>query len=255
MNDGLAFPFVLLALAIAVNSLAPAAGSSVARHRCRVPHHGGAASGVALGWLLGKIVFAIPRDNALARTESGVVALAGVLVLRRHGVGPGYGFVAVFVAGSVLRRAEHGRELHRRLHAFSEAIEHALTAAVLIMLGGALPSLWPVLEWRYLAVGLLLLIVVRPAIGWLSLAGAKLPLYNAHSSRSIGIHGIGSIYYLSYATARVELVDEPQLWAMVGYTILASTVLHGFTSGPLLDRLADGPLERDDHRRPPNVRE
>ena len=33
----------------------------------------------AIGWLLGKVTFTIPRENALARTESGVVALAGVL--------------------------------------------------------------------------------------------------------------------------------------------------------------------------------
>jgi len=241
LNDGLAFPFVLLGLAIAVNGLTP--GSWVLEwlavdvlYRIAV----GAGSGAALGWLLGKIVFAIPRDNSLARTESGVVALAGVLVC--YGATElvqGYGFVAVFTAGLVLRRAEHQHEFHRRLHGFSEAIEHALTAAVLIMLGGALPSLWPVLEWRYLAVGLLLLIVVRPAIGWLSLAGARLPLHERALVAFYGIRGIGSIYYLSYATARVEMVNEPQLWAMVGYTILASTVLHGFTSGPLMDRFSE----------------
>ena len=100
LNDGLAFPFVLLGLAIAVNGLAP--GSWVLEwlavdvlYRIAV----GAASGAALGWLLGKIVFAIPRDNSLARTESGVVALAGVLVC--------YGATEL-VAGVRIRRRVHG---------------------------------------------------------------------------------------------------------------------------------------------------
>jgi sodium/hydrogen antiporter len=93
--------------------------------------------GAAIGWLLGKITFAIPRANALARTESGVVALAGVLVgYGGRSCSKAYGFVAAFMSGLVLRRAEEHHEFHRRLHAFSESIEHALTAMVLIMLGG-----------------------------------------------------------------------------------------------------------------------
>jgi NhaP-type Na+/H+ or K+/H+ antiporter len=135
------------------------------------------------------------------------------------------------------------------LHGFSESIEHALTAAVLILLGGALPALWPLLEWRYLAVGLLLLIVVRPAIGWLCLAGTALGRRERALVSFYGIRGIGSIYYLSYASARVELVNEPQLWAMVGYTILASTVLHGFTSGRVLERVGSRRARTGAHKR------
>ena len=218
LNDGLAFPFVLLGLAVATEGVAPGSWGAewLARdllYRIAV----GVLAGAAIGWLLGKIVFAIPRANALARTESGVVAIAGVLV--SYGLTElveGYGFVAVFVTGLVLRRAEEDHEFHRRLHAFSESIEHALTALVLIMLGGALPLLWPVLDWRYLAVGLLLLLVVRPLVGWLSLLGTRLTMRERAAVAFYGIRGIGSVYYLSYATGRVELVNEPQLWAMVG---------------------------------------
>ena len=235
LNDGLAFPFVLLGLAVATEGVAPGSWGAewLARdllYRIAV----GVLAGAAIGWLLGKIVFAIPRANALARTESGVVALAGVLV--SYGLTElveGYGFVAVFVTGLVLRRAEEDHEFHRRLHAFSESIEHALTALVLIMLGGALPLLWPVLDWRYLAVGLLLLLVVRPLVGWLSLLGTRLTMRERAAVAFYGIRGIGSVYYLSYASGRVELVNEPQLWAMVAYTILASTILHGFTAATM----------------------
>jgi NhaP-type Na+/H+ or K+/H+ antiporter len=239
LNDGLAFPFVLLGLAVATEGVAPGSWGAewLARdvvYRIAV----GVLSGAAIGWLLGKIIFAIPRANALARTESGVVALAGVLA--SYGATElleGYGFVAVFVTGLVLRRAEQGHEFHRRLHAFSESIEHALTALVLIMLGGALPLLWPVLDWRYLAVGLLLLLVVRPLAGWVSLLGTRLTARERATVSFYGIRGIGSIYYLSYASGRVELVNEPQLWAVVAYTIFASTMLHGFTAATMLDRV------------------
>ena len=52
-----------------------------------------------------------------------------------------------------------------------------------------------------------------------------------------GIRGIGSIYYLSYATGHMDFHDEAQLWAMVAYTILASTILHGLTAGAVIDRV------------------
>ena len=36
--------------------------------------------GATVGWLLGKSLFDWPRENALSKTESGVIALAGVLL-------------------------------------------------------------------------------------------------------------------------------------------------------------------------------
>ena len=101
LNDGLAFPFVLLGLVIAAEGFAPGSWGLewLARdvvYRIVV----GALSGAGIGWLLGKITFNIPRENELARTESGVVAFAGVLV--GYGVTElleGYGFVAAFMTG------------------------------------------------------------------------------------------------------------------------------------------------------------
>jgi NhaP-type Na+/H+ or K+/H+ antiporter len=54
-----------------------------------------------------------------------------------------------------------------------------------------------------------------------------------------GIRGIGSVYYIAYAAGHVELVNEPELWAMVAYTILVSTVLHGFTAGVVVERVTE----------------
>jgi sodium/hydrogen antiporter len=96
LNDGFAFPFVHLALAIAAAGALTVdiAGTWLWRdmaYRIVV----GVALGCAIGWLLGKILFAFPRENALAKTESGVFALAGVLVA--YGateLAEGYGFVA-----------------------------------------------------------------------------------------------------------------------------------------------------------------
>lgn len=238
LNDGLAFPFVHLSLAIAAAAtITPdLLGVWAARdlgYRVVV----GALCGVAIGWILGKVLFRFPRENALAETEAGVFALAGVFVA--YGVtelAEGYGFIAAFVAGMTLRRSESGHEFHVRLHDFSETIEHALTAMLLIGLGAAMPHLLQALDLRAALVGLALILLIRPLSGLLSLAGARLRRREKVVVAFYGVRGVGSIYYLSYAGSHMELTNEAQLWAIVAFTILVSTVLHGLSAAFAVER-------------------
>lgn len=232
LNDGLAFPFVHLALAMAA---AGALTSGVAGewlwrdvgYRIVV----GAACGVAIGWILAQVLFRYPRGNSLAKTKSGVFALAGVFIA--YGVTElfeGYGFIAAFVAGLTLRRVESEHEFHVRLHAFSENIEHALTAILLIAFGAAMPTLLSRLDWGGAAIGLALILLLRPLVGWLSLHGTILTGRRRLVVASYGVRGVGSIYYLAYAGSHIELTNEAALWAVIGFTVLVSTILHGFTA-------------------------
>lgn len=242
LNDGLAFPFVYLALAIAA-----AGGVSAGligewlwkdvAYRIAV----GTGSGALLGWLLGKLLFAWPRDNALAKTEAGVIALAGVLaVYGLTELAEGYGFIAAFVSGLVLRRQESKHEFHTRLHDFTESIEHALTAILLVALGAALPALLPFLSLNGALIGLALIFVIRPLTGWLSLVGTMERGRERAVVAFYGVRGIGSVYYLAYAGSHMKLVNEPELWATVAFTIVVSTIVHGFTAGIAFDRATGG---------------
>jgi hypothetical protein len=49
-----------------------------------------------------------------------------------------------------------GARIPPRLHDFSESIEHALTAMILVGLGAAMPMLWPHLDWSHISIALLL---------------------------------------------------------------------------------------------------
>lgn len=246
LNDGLTFPFVYLGLIIAAEGFAPGSWALewFARdvvYRIAI----GVASGGAIGWLLGRILFVIPVRNVLAETGSGVLALAGVLVC--YGATElieGYGFVAAFVAGLALRRAEAHHDFHGKLHSFNEAIEHALTAVLLICIGSVLPMLWPELDWRHVAIGLALIFVIRPISGWLSLRGTEFGPRERFVVASYGVRGIGSIYYLAYATSHVEFVNEGQLWATIAFTIAVSTVVHGLTAGAAVERVTRGRVAR-----------
>ena len=240
LNDGLAFPFVYLALIIGAEGFAPDQLLFEWLPRDLVYRIGvGVASGAAIGWLLGKLLFSVPRGNALADTASGVLALAGVLLC--YGATElveGYGFIAAFVCGIVLRRAEEGHEFHTRLHNFSEAIEHALTAILLVLIGGILPLLWTELDWQHAAIAMGLIFIVRPIAGWVSLLNTDLATRERLVVAVYGVRGIGSIYYLGFASSHLELVNEGQLWATIALTILLSTIVHGLTAGIVVERVA-----------------
>jgi sodium/hydrogen antiporter len=151
----------------------------------------------------------------------------------------GYGFIAAFVAGLVCRRVEDRHRFHQRLHAFASSIEHAVTAILLVLLGSVMPSLWPYLDWSHTIIGFGLILVIRPLAGMLGLLGTPLSARSRAVVAIYGVRGIGSLYYLAYASTHVEFLDEASLWALVAFTIFASTVIHGLTATAtveLLDR-------------------
>jgi NhaP-type Na+/H+ or K+/H+ antiporter len=175
-----------------------------------------------------------------------VVALAGVLLA--YGFTElleGYGFIAAFAAGFTLRRSETEHRFHRRLHDFSEALEHTLTAILLVAIGAALPFLWPHFTLVHAAIGILLVFAVRPRVGWASLRKTALPKRERLVVAFYGVRGIGSVYYLAYAGHHTELVNEYELWAIVAFTILLSTIVHGLTAGIALDRATGGRASDD----------
>ena len=233
LNDGLAFPFVYLGLIVAAQGFAPQAWI-VDWFLQDVVYR--IAVGTAAGWVGGRalafVLFRLPRGAALAETGSGVVAIAGVLLCYGSTeLIEGYGFIAVAVLGLTLRRMEQDHPFHRRLHDFSESIEHAVTAGLLVALGTVLPMLLADLTWSLVGMALVLLLVIRPLSGWIALAGVGMDRPDRAIVAVYGVRGIGSIYYLCYAGSHMEFVDEPSLWSLVALVILCSTILHGFSVG------------------------
>ncbi|WP_293679129.1 cation:proton antiporter [uncultured Phenylobacterium sp.] len=246
LNDGLAFPFVHLSLALAAAmAFAPGLLETWVLRDVLYRISMGAICGAAIGWLLGKVLFDFPRENALAKTEAGVFALAGVFVA--YGVtelAEGYGFIAAFVSGLTLRRSESDHAFHVRLHDFSETIEHALTAMLLIGLGAVMPALLAHLDIAGALIGLALILVIRPAAGMLALIGSPLAGRQRWVVAFYGVRGVGSIYYLSYAGSHTELAGLDRLWAITAFVVLVSTVLHGFSAAFAVER-ATGEKQRD----------
>jgi NhaP-type Na+/H+ or K+/H+ antiporter len=241
LNDGLAFPFVYLGLIVAAEGLNPGAWALDWFLRDIVYR---IALGIGTGWVVGRalghILFSVPRGALLAETGSGVIALAGVLLCYGSTeLIEGYGFIAVAVLGLTLRRIEEDHHFHRRLHDFSESIEHALTALLLVALGSVLPILFADLPWTHFAVAILLILVIRPLSGWVALLKTDLDSRDRAVVSVYGVRGIGSIYYLCYSGSHMEFANEAQLWSLIALVILMSTVLHGFSVGWAMDSLKE----------------
>ena len=240
LNDGLAFPFVYLALAL----LPAGAGDGRLWEWAGMDLAYRVAAGLALGWLSGQLlaylIFNLPKDLSLKPSAYGFVALA--VTLTSYGVTEllhGYGFLAVFIAAVTLRSRERKHEYHKQMHAFTDQLERLLIVVILMLFGGALAGgLLAPLTWAGAAVGLLLLFVLRPLGGMVTLVRSKRVTVAERVAISFfGIRGIGSIFYLAFALAKAPFPQARLLWAILGFTVLVSIVVHGVLATPVMNWL------------------
>ena len=245
LNDGLAFPFTNLAIALAgvasMSSFTWAIDWVLVDVVYRIVV--GIVMGVILGYAGGLVIFRLPSSSRVAETLAGAEALAGTLII--YGATEiihGYGFLAVFVGALVLRQFEWEHHYYRTLNDYAVMVERLLMAAVLVLFGGAIAGgLLGPLTLVDVAVGLVILFVVRPITGLLGLLGTGLAWQSRAIIATFGIRGIGSFYYLSYALNQSSfqefelLIAAERLWALLGFVVLASIVLHGITASPVMD--------------------
>ncbi len=99
----------------------------------------GTLAGFIIGRFLAIVMFRWMRESLLTRSADGFVALgATFLIYGLTELVGGYGFLSVFVAAYTLRRQEQSHEYHTVLHRFSEEFERLMSAALLMVFGGAL---------------------------------------------------------------------------------------------------------------------
>ena len=252
-NDGLAFPFVHLALVFAAT--AGAAGDPMAWPEPAAWLEWAAfdvgwriAAGLVMGWLLGRamgwIAFDIPHVR-LSATGDGLVALGATFVVyAATEFVQGYGFLAVFIAALTLRSRERGHRYHRALHDFAEQVERLLIMLVLVLFGAAIAGgLLAALTLTDILVCAAILLIVRPAAGWISMWGSDLPRRERLLSASLGIRGIGSFFYIAYGLNHGDFGSSERLWAITGVVVLMSVILHGIAATPLMAWIERSPKD------------
>lgn len=239
LNDGLAFPFTWLAIVVANSGLhADAIMDWLSYHLLYK-----IAVGLLLGWLCGKLagylVFNISEKYRLLKPTDGFLAIS--LMLCTYGLTEflhGYGFIAVFISGLTLRHAEKTHEYHKELHSFTDQMERLLLGVLLIFFGGTLVSgILKPLTWEMVLFSCGFLLLVRPLSAYLSLIGSSVHWKEKLAISFFGIRGMGSVYYLAFALGHASFGNEDDLWAIVGFTVLLSIVMHGLTATSVINHL------------------
>jgi NhaP-type Na+/H+ or K+/H+ antiporter len=272
LNDGTAFPFVMLGPGLCGHHDLGAWGWRWLAFDVAWAVAAGLTVGGLLGTLVGRLVLHLRREHREAVGLDDFLALG--LVALAYGtamLAGGYGFLAVFAAGLALRRVERskgGAEAPREVVAaaqagdraatdpeaapaymaetalgFSEQIERILEVAAMLLVGGMLTRR----RWPHEAIWLvpLLFLAIRPAAVLLGLLGAPAAPFRRAYMAWFGIRGIGSLYDLSFAASHgLPPATAERLASLTLAAVAASIVAHGVSVTPLMARYGRVAAER-----------
>lgn len=270
LNDGVAFPFVMLGLGLLGLHELGAAGWKWLAIDVVWGIGAGLAAGGVLGFLTSRLVVylrvrhreAVGLDEFLAL---GLIALSYGVALLMHT----WGFLAVFAAGLAFRRVEaqpgDRTALHSALHdaselggkeiaaneavatdprhassymtqavlGFNEQLERVGEVALVIILGAMLA--YTPLPGTVLWFLPLLFLVIRPASVWAAVRGLPCSRLQLGMMSWFGIRGVGSIYYLMFAINHgLPRPLAEQLAAITLAVVATSIVVHGISVTPLM---------------------
>lgn len=256
MNDGSAFPFVMLGLGLLGLHDLGTHGLNWLVMDVVWATVGGIAIGVALGVALARLGWKLRRephqhellDDFLGLGLIGVVY--GLCVMLNT-----WGFLAVFFAAFALRQTEMklAKAARKSIDAdtsqkaaadatptvsegslvFKEHLERLSEVVLVLMLGGTLF----LDSWSWMAVGLalFLFVIVRPVSVIVGLLSTRTTWRIRGMTAWFGVRGIGSLYYLMYAIQH-GLPEELalQLIQLTLIVVTLSIILHGISVKPLM---------------------
>ena len=265
LNDGTAFPFVMLGLGLlGVHELGEGGWRWWA-----VDVLWAVTGGLGLGYLLGTLVgrtilyLRMRHREALGSDEFialGLIALTYGLALLSHT----YGFLAVFAAGLALRRIDEAKLVKRvglpetsesaselspdeqaasgaqapanmmnAVQRFNSQLESFVEVGIVLAVG----VLMATVEFHRNVLWFVpvLFLLVRPLAIYIGLLGTRVKGSQRNLMGWFGIRGIGSLYYLLYAINHdIQPMLAERLLSLTLAVVVASVIAHGISVTPLM---------------------
>lgn len=235
LNDGLAFPFVFLAILwsksgeLGFEQWKEWLGFYLV-YKIIV----GVLIGIAIGYSYSLCTKKLNKDNE-RKIHQAFVALS--LTLIAYGlaeIANSYGFLSVFFAGLFShyhQQTNDKRNVSDPSLNFLSNLEKFLLVFWMLFFGGSvLAGILNFITIPTLLFCLFLVLVARPVLGYFSLFNTKLNKRQKLATSFLGIRGIGSVFYLTYAIKHGEFSDVNQLYSIVALIILISILLHGLSA-------------------------
>ena len=233
LNDGLAFPFVWLAIGLAgAASVAEFDWTQWVLYDALYRTTAGVLVGIGCGWLATKVLFGPLGDATNERGNPVIVLLSATFIA--YGFAEfvhGYGFLSVFVAaraGLVFSQNTSAEPYEHMTHNSADQIEAVLMAILLLWFGAYIGAeLWSQWTWTDLLIALVILFIVRPVIAFASMIRTCGDWRDRLKVSFFGIRGMGSIFYIAYAQSHAQIDGIEAVWRIAGLTILLSIIIHG----------------------------
>lgn len=252
MNDGTAFPFVMLGLGLlGIHDLGDA-GTQWILFDVLWATVGGILIGIICGVVLAKVVWILRGKQHRHKLLDDFLGLGLIgFVYGLSVMANTWGFLAVFFAAVALRQTESQlavkatrkttsaqripSSVSKGALIFKEHLERLSELVLILLIGGTLfLDSW---SWQAVTMALFLFFVARPISVFLGLLGSSIPLRVQAISAWFGVRGIGSLYYLMYAIQHG--LPEHIALQLMHFTLIVVTLsilLHGTTVKPLMNR-------------------
>ena len=235
LNDGIATPFVSVALAGA------ATAGEVAGHgpAAAIAELGlGVVVGVAAGGAGGLLVNAARKRGWVAEGFAGPAVLGLAVCAYASSVAlHGNGFIAAFVGGLAF-----GTTAGRRGEPLVPFVEESgALVSLLVWLAFGAVAVAPaveVLNWQIVLYAVLSLTVIRMAPVAVALVGSGLDRATIALVAWFGPRGLASVVFALLALEELGNPTAGHAVAVIAFTVLLSVVLHGVTAEPLAARYA-----------------
>jgi sodium/hydrogen antiporter len=239
LNDALAFPFVYFGL----YWLKEDRWQTWVFDWFRVDLLWGIFAGIVGGIAVAKAINALGknlrRTNSIEEEMEDLVALGTILLTYAFTeMINGYGFIAVFVAGVMVRRSRslNSEKKASQLH-FIGLLERLLEVGTILLVGTIL-RVEPAIQYgsQTLLIAGSLILLIRPLATWISTIGDDLRPTTRLLFGWFGIRGVGSLYYLCYALGEgiPEEIGTPLSW-ITFFTVTISVIVHGISATPLMN--------------------
>lgn len=237
LNDGLATPLVLFAVAAAAGATPEHAGVDALEELVI-----GAAVGILAGFVSGRI---LDRARVAGWAEVGLLPIAAlaVPVLCYYGAAElnGNGFVAAFGAGTAYAAAQSGKNAHASL-GMTDRLSALLGYAVWLLLGVTVAHhLDWLVRWQSLVFAVLSLTALRMVPVAACLLGTGLRWRTVLFVGWFGPRGLASVLFalIAYESLDATNPEVQTVFGAAATTVMLSVVLHGLTSGPWAQRYGE----------------